>query len=384
MPRNPTRTASPARPARGLVRDLTRMPVVAAAPAPEIVLDVRPAYDFFLSLMGDADAELLPEDRAWLDASRASLSEGLKRDLELTFCHTDTCKGFGATVIYRIVGDPAIRTSADVVALVGQLGAAEILCAESDEDDDAMAHAVELAKRCLAGERDLLEETIAAWPEESRAQAEPLLRDPDGYLRALRRVVRAWRERFEPIEDRITRFEQRDADSRRADLVRLPLEAFVEQTTGGVRWVPDARVRRVILATNYFGRPYNYVFGAADWHLFCYPVSDAALDLDRNAVPTSLVRLYRALGDESRLRILRYLADGDLYLTEIADRMSLSKPTVSHHLAQLRASGLVSTTSAGGLMYHSLRRDRLAELGPDLARYLGPDLARAITTPRAG
>ena len=34
------------------------------------------------------------------------------------------------------------------------------------------------------------------------------------------------------------------------------------------------------------------------------------------------------------MRILRLLADGDLYLTEIAQRMGLSKPTVKHHLAR--------------------------------------------------
>ena len=377
MPRMPAPMTASSHPTPALVRDL-RGVTAPAASAPELVLDVRPAYDFFLSLMGEQDAELLPADRAWLDASRASLSEGLKRDLALTFCDGGSCKGFGAMLINHIAEDASVRTSADVVALLGRLAPIDILCAECEPDDAAQQHAIELAKRVLAGERDLLAETVAAWPEDSRAQAEPLLRDPDGYLRALRRVIRAWRERFEPIEDRIARFGERDAAARRADLARLPLAEVVEQATGGVRWLPDAKIRRVILAPAYFCRPYNYVFGGGDWRMFCYPMSDAALNLDRDAVPTSLIRLYRALGDESRLRILRYLADGDLYLTEIADRMGLSKPTVSHHLAQLRASGLVSTVEAGSVIYYSLRRDRLAGLGPDLARFLGPDLAGAI------
>ncbi|HEX7398657.1 MAG TPA: helix-turn-helix domain-containing protein [Candidatus Limnocylindrales bacterium] len=71
------------------------------------------------------------------------------------------------------------------------------------------------------------------------------------------------------------------------------------------------------------------------------------------------------------MRILRFLADGDLHLTEIAERMGLSKPTVKHHLAQLRAAGLLTMTETGGLTDYSLRRDRVAEAGPDLARYLG-------------
>ena len=71
------------------------------------------------------------------------------------------------------------------------------------------------------------------------------------------------------------------------------------------------------------------------------------------------------------MRIIRFLADGDLHLTEIAERMGLSKPTVKHHLAKLRAAGLLTMTVTGGLTNYSLRRDRVAEAGPDLARYLG-------------
>ncbi len=67
MARTTAQTPATTRQARALVRDLTGTP----ASAPEIVLDVRPAYDFFLSLAGEPDAELLPADREWLEASRA-------------------------------------------------------------------------------------------------------------------------------------------------------------------------------------------------------------------------------------------------------------------------------------------------------------------------
>ena len=79
-----------------------------------------------------------------------------------------------------------------------------------------------------------------------------------------------------------------------------------------------------------------------------------------------MLRLYRALGDPSRLRILRLLTDRDLYLTEIAQQMELSKPTVKHHLAALRAAGLVTVTDEGNMTYYSLRRARVAEAGPEL------------------
>ena len=83
-----------------------------------------------------------------------------------------------------------------------------------------------------------------------------------------------------------------------------------------------------------------------------------------------MLRLHRALGDETRLRILRLLRDRDYYLTEIAERLELSKPTIKHHLAQLRAAGLVTLIEEGGLSYFSLRRERLADVSSELKHYL--------------
>jgi DNA-binding transcriptional ArsR family regulator len=78
------------------------------------------------------------------------------------------------------------------------------------------------------------------------------------------------------------------------------------------------------------------------------------------------------LGDETRLRILKLLAGKDLYLTEIAQQLDLSKPTIKHHLALLRAAGLVTVVEAGNVVYYSLRRDRIDAASTDLARFLVP------------
>ena len=80
--------------------------------------------------------------------------------------------------------------------------------------------------------------------------------------------------------------------------------------------------------------------------------------------------LYRALGDETRLRILKLLASRDLYLTEIAQHLELSKPTIKHHLALLRSASLVTVTESGTVVYYSLRRDRLDDASADIKRFL--------------
>ncbi len=365
MARPARSTETPQRP-RALVRDMTAAPTTAR---PEVVLEARSAVDFLTSLMLDTEPELLPADQAWLEGSRRSLSAALRRDHARLFGHSAEGKGLGGALAPLVFRDPAVRTAADVVAVAARVEARDLLAAVCDEEE--MRAPFELAIRVLDGEQTLRDEAIAACPEVMRAAVTSLLDDPAGEMRALRRVLRAWAERFATIEARVAAMEQRDVDGRRADLEHLPVADLVERVTGGVRWVPDAGTKRLYLSPSYFTRPYNYVFGGRDWHMFAYPLAESALGADAVAVPAASVRLFRALGDESRLRILRLLASGDLYLTEIAERMGLSKPTVSHHLALLRAAGLVTITEAGSLTYYSLRRDRVLDAGVELARYLG-------------
>ncbi len=148
---------------------------------------------------------------------------------------------------------------------------------------------------------------------------------------------------------------------------------LIERTTGGIRWLPEASIKRVVLAPTYFSRPYNILLAGLDWRFFAYPVADEALEAaDRLAPPQSVVRLHRALGDDTRLRILKLLAGRDLYLTEIAQQLDLSKPTIKHHLAQLRAAGLVTVVEAGSVIYYSLRRERIESASADLESFLTP------------
>src|SRR4029077_14055813 len=117
-------------------------------------------------------------------------------------------------------------------------------------------------------------------------------------------------------------------ESRVDDRATLDSLDLIERTTGGVRWLPTAGIRRVILAPSYFSRPYNFLLGGEGWRFFGYPVADEAVEVtDPLAPPLSVVRFHRALGDPTRMRILKLLAGRDLYATEIAQQLGLSKPT---------------------------------------------------------
>ena len=52
------------------------------------------------------------------------------------------------------------------------------------------------------------------------------------------------------------------------------------------------------------------------------------------------------------------------------EKLDLSKPTIKHHLALLRAAGLVTITESGTVIYYSLRRNRLDDASADIKRFL--------------
>ena len=56
---------------------------------------------------------------------------------------------------------------------------------------------------------------------------------------------------------------------------------------------------------------------------------------------TALLRLFKSLADESRLKIIGLLAADEHNVQDLAKLLKLKEPTVSHHLAILREAGLV-------------------------------------------
>src|SRR5262245_47437354 len=77
----------------------------------------------------------------------------------------------------------------------------------------------------------------------------------------------------------------------------------------------------------------------------------------------SLTRLFRALGDETRLRIVALLSHGELCVCHLETALELSQPNVSRQLGILRAAGVVDCRRAGTWMYYSLAPQDHATVG---------------------
>ena len=75
------------------------------------------------------------------------------------------------------------------------------------------------------------------------------------------------------------------------------------------------------------------------------------------------IALFKCLSDRSRLQILKSLAVEPMYVERLAERLSLTPPTVSFHLKKLEAAGLVGAAKE---QYYTLYHLEDAALRVDL------------------
>jgi ArsR family transcriptional regulator len=65
-------------------------------------------------------------------------------------------------------------------------------------------------------------------------------------------------------------------------------------------------------------------------------------------------RLFKALGDETRLRIVALLSHDELCVCHLQGALRLPQPHVSRHLATLRSAGIVESRREGSWIYYRL------------------------------
>ena len=84
-----------------------------------------------------------------------------------------------------------------------------------------------------------------------------------------------------------------------------------------------------------------------------------------------LARMFKALGDPVRLRLLSLVAShegGEACVCDISDTFDLSQPTISHHLKVLRQAGLLDCERRGTWVYYWVIPAALQQLSRRSAR----------------
>jgi ArsR family transcriptional regulator len=87
-----------------------------------------------------------------------------------------------------------------------------------------------------------------------------------------------------------------------------------------------------------------------------------------------LERLFKALGDATRLRILGLLLTGEVCVCDIHESLKIPQPKASRHLAYLRRAGLVQTRREGLWVHY-----RLASLADPVLATIADAVRHALT-----
>jgi DNA-binding MarR family transcriptional regulator len=74
-----------------------------------------------------------------------------------------------------------------------------------------------------------------------------------------------------------------------------------------------------------------------------------------------ILLLLKTLADEHRLRMLSLMNGQERTVTEMAELLDRSEPTVSHHVSKLHQAGLLRLRMAGNQRFYSVNEQRLAQ-----------------------
>lgn len=87
-----------------------------------------------------------------------------------------------------------------------------------------------------------------------------------------------------------------------------------------------------------------------------------------------LARVFKALGDPVRLRLLSMIASragGEVCVCDLTPAFDVSQPTISHHLKLLKQAGLIDSERRGTWVYYRLLPEMTDRLAAILTRPTG-------------
>lgn len=330
-------------------------------------------YDFLAALFvvrrhGRGLAFNVPD--AWVERARRTLGRRALRDLEQMSCGRGTL----LTLVALLDRRAADETVTGFVRHVRELPVDELiltLLAGARGARPVRQHLREaLCTRGTAREKALAR-FAAGLPSELRPEiaVEVARTDPETVRdRLIRLLERFYGRVYAAEEPRVLPLLRQDAERKRERAERLSPQAFVEEATGG-HVLDPALVTEVVVAPSYFVRPFNLIADGVGVRTYVVPLGEE----ESVGEPTDfVVRVAKALGDETRLRILRMLMDREMYTQQVAEALGTSHVTAIHHLAALRAAHLIRIVERQNLKFYVLRPEGLQEALSVLSRFLRP------------
>ncbi len=170
-----------------------------------------------------------------------------------------------------------------------------------------------------------------------------------------------------------------DVRLRRRKLAEVGPAMALADVAEGLTYAPSPAPSRVVLIPAPAVRPIVVVVDEVRRTLIFHPPAVSLGEAEPGAPSApELLAGTRALADETRLAIVGTLQSGDLSATDLAAVLSAPRTTLLHHLALLRAAGLIETSvGAGNKTVYGLRVDSIAALSQEIARLGTPTVEKS-------
>lgn len=128
----------------------------------------------------------------------------------------------------------------------------------------------------------------------------------------------------------------------------------------------------LLLVPSVYVWPHLHVNCDPPWPLsLVYAAPSLAREAEPRIPPAELLRILRALGDDTRLRVLKLIAERPRTTQELAPLVGLSNAGLSKCLQRLAEAGLIASRRQGYYVVYSLEVARVAVVSAALAEYLG-------------
>jgi len=191
----------------------------------------------------------------------------------------------------------------------------------------------------------------------------------EGFLSALQAYYQAF---FEEEEKRIKPVLETGLEHAQSLASSMSMEELFFELSQGVQFSDEFKAKKYILAPAFWTTPLVFferfnpdtlmiIFGARPAEMSVIP---------GETLPDGLVRSLKALADPTRLKILYYLSHDDLSPSELARRLHLRAPTVTHHLNELRLASLVNMNIDGQDRKYTARHEAIQSTFANLQDFL--------------
>lgn len=167
---------------------------------------------------------------------------------------------------------------------------------------------------------------------------------------------------FDDEEKRIGPVLETGLENAKQSVTGMDIQPMIRELSQGVAFSEDElHFKEIVFVPAFWTTPLVLLEKIDDNRaLFLFGVRPASMAaIPGEKVPEGLVRQLKALADPTRLKILHDISHEELTPSELARRLNLRAPTVTHHLSEMRLAGLVNVTIRGQEKFFRARMEAL-------------------------